>query len=134
MTSTRHDVVGTTKQPQIHLLLKSHQVSIVIITEKSLLSEYEKISLTHALDLFSPFNKYLVVPETTDPEKYTNTANLTIIRLHDSHFESVATYSKLLLSDTFYQQFYDSEFILIYQLDVALPFTPILIYFYHSIM
>ena len=69
------------------------------------------------MDVFAGFNKYLVIPETTNPDHFADTIKLTVIKLHESHFQSVASYSKLLLSDFFYKHFTDSEFILIYQLD-----------------
>ncbi len=97
--------------------MKLHQVSVVIITEKKFLSPYEEISLRRSMDVFAGFNKYLVIPETTNPDHFADTGKLTVIKLHESYFQSVASYSKLLLSESFYKHFTDSEFILIYQLD-----------------
>ena len=97
--------------------MKCHQVSIVIITEKNKLTEFEAISLRRALEVFSDYNKYLVISDKTDPADIINPGILSIIQLPESHFSSVNSYSALLLSNTFYQYFIDSEYILIYQLD-----------------
>lgn len=97
--------------------MKNHQVSVVIITEKNILTPYEEISLNRALEVFSEFNKYLVISEKTDPQNLLDTDKVSVIKLPDSHFKSVKTYSSLLLSSFFYEHFIDSEHILIYQLD-----------------
>lgn len=97
--------------------MKNYQISIVIITEKNILSHYEEISLKRALEIFSDYNKYLVIPEKTDPRNFIDPNKITIIKLPESHFRSVNSYSSLLLSNLFYELFIDSEFILIYQLD-----------------
>ena len=97
--------------------MKQHQVSIVIITEKSLLDSNEQRSLDCALEVFANFNKYLVIPETIDPEVLLNGQKLTVIQLPSHNFANVNAYSALLLSAAFYENFIDSEYILIYQLD-----------------
>ncbi len=97
--------------------MKKYQVSIVIITEKTLLTKYEEISLNRALEVFSEFNKYLVIPEKTEPRNFIDPEKITVIELNNSHFTGVNSYSSLLLSNFFYEHFIDSEFILIYQLD-----------------
>ena len=94
-----------------------HQISIVIITQKEILSQYEKISFQRAIEVFSSFNKYLIIPETINSPDWIDKDSLTIIKLDPSNFINVKTYSLLLLSDSFYQKFTDSKFILIYQLD-----------------
>ena len=97
--------------------MKKHQVSIVLITEKNRLTSYEEISLKRALEVFSDYNTYLVISEETDPCNFLDTDQVTVIKLTECHFRSVNSYSKLLLSDFFYKQFIDSEYILVYQLD-----------------
>jgi len=97
--------------------MKVHQVSIVIITEKETLTTDEEISLHSALEVFSDFNKYLVISEKTDPKKFIDPDKIKVIRLSESNFANVNSYSALLLSPSFYEHFTDSEFILIYQLD-----------------
>lgn len=97
--------------------MKKHQVSIVLITEKKRLSPLESLSLQRAMEVFSEFNKYLVIPNKTDPGNLLDPGKVTVIKLADSHFKNVNSYSSLLLSNFFYEHFIDSEFILIYQLD-----------------
>lgn len=97
--------------------MKKYQVSIVIITEKTDLTDYERISLNRAMEVFSTYNKYLVISEKTDPQNLIDPNNIKVIKLPESHFASVNSYSSLLLSNSFYEHFADSEFILIYQLD-----------------
>jgi hypothetical protein len=100
--------------------MKKYQVSIVIITEKKILSLYEEISLNRALEVFSGYNKYLVIPEDTNPQNFLDPNKLTVIKLPSLHFRGVNSYSSLLLSNFFYEHFIDSEYILIYQLDCFL--------------
>jgi hypothetical protein len=97
--------------------MKKYQVSIVIITEKNILNHNEEISLNRALEVFSDYNKYLVIPENTDPQNFLDTKKVSVVKLHNSHFKGVNSYSSLLLSNFFYEHFIDSEYILIYQLD-----------------
>ena len=97
--------------------MKKHQVSIVIITEKNTLTNYEEISLNRALEVFSEYNKYLVIPEKTDPRNFLDPEQIAVIKLPEVHFTGVNSYSSLLLSSFFYEHFIDSEYILIYQLD-----------------
>ena len=98
-------------------MMKAHQISIVIITEKNILTKYEEISLNRALKVFSDYNKYLIISEDTDPQYFLDPNTFIVIKLPKLHFENVNTYSTLLLSDFFYNHFVTSEYILIYQLD-----------------
>lgn len=96
--------------------MKKHKVSVVIITEKNALSPDEELSFQQALEVFADFNKYLIISKDNHYDfKYDR--HLEVIKLPERHFESVNSYSKLLLSGAFYELFNDSEFILIYQLD-----------------
>jgi hypothetical protein len=97
--------------------MKQYQVSIVIITEKSTLSQEEQFSLDCALEVFATFNKYLVIPESTVEYPYLKESQTNVLKLPSRHFANVNAYSALLLSADFYENFIDSEYILIYQLD-----------------
>ncbi|MCX6236007.1 MAG: DUF5672 family protein [Bacteroidia bacterium] len=97
--------------------MKKFQVSIVIITDKNILTHYEEISLNRALEVFSAYNKYLVIPEKTDPRDFIDLKKITVIKLPEFHLMSINSYNSLLLSNFFYEHFIDSEYILIYQLD-----------------
>ncbi len=81
--------------------MKKHQVSIVIITEKSEFSYYENISLKRSLEVFEKFNKYLVIPEHTNPENLIDEYLIEVIRLPDYYFRNINSYSFLLLSNFF---------------------------------
>lgn len=90
------------------------QVTIVIPVYKTVLSEHEKISMDQARNVFSGYDIWLIAPESLliDFEH-----GGCVKRFDDYYFQSVDTYSELLLSLEFYSAFLEYEYMLIYQLD-----------------
>jgi hypothetical protein len=88
-------------------------VAIVVPIYKDRLSPEESISFNHVTRFLGEYEKYVIAPKHLKvqfPGFYT--------KLFDDHaFTSVGSYSKLLLSQQFYEAFEDYKYILIYQLD-----------------
>ena len=92
-----------------------NRVAVIIPVYQSELTAEEEISLNHANYFLGKIPQTIVAPEGLQlPNVFTNS---TVIRFEKRYFESTSGYSKLLLSKSFYEQFTDFEFILIYQLD-----------------
>lgn len=93
-------------------------VKIVIPIYRSLLSEYEAISLKQAFTILGDYPIVIIKPESLDlssvQEAYPSAE---LMPLNDSYFTSISSYNRLMLSTEFYQKFSDAEYILIYQLD-----------------
>ncbi len=93
-------------------------VVIAVPVYRSRLAAEELISWQHLQHFLGRLEIRLFLPESLDnplPEVPTE-------RFPDEFFESVDTYSRLLLSEAFYRRFEAWEFLLIYQLD-ALVFS-----------
>lgn len=90
------------------------QVTVVIPVYKTVLSDHEKISLDRAKNVFSAYDIWLIVPEALD---IGCECEVHVKKFNDYYFQSVDTYSELLLSIDFYNAFYEYKYMLIYQLD-----------------
>jgi hypothetical protein len=94
------------------------QATVVIPIYKTELSGLEIKSLKQAYTVLSSFKITIIQPESLNltflkkdfPE-------LAFISFHDSYFEGIHGYNKLMLSSVFYEQFLSYKYILIYQLD-----------------
>jgi hypothetical protein len=96
------------------------KVAIVVPIYKPL-NQDEKISFAHLKKHLVKFDRFMVMPETL-PQTNIPTAGFQIIRFPDNNFSSVYSYSCLMNTKDFYEQFTGYEYILIYQLD-ALVFS-----------
>ena len=95
-----------------------HVVAIVTPLYKKIPLASEVAALKHSFEVLADHQKFVVAPDTLDVSGYGNTLDgCVILRLNDKHFESVAAYSRLLLSKYFYQQFLPFEYVLILQPD-----------------
>lgn len=88
-------------------------VAIVVPTYRDVLLPDEEISLRHLRKYLSGYDCYWIAP----PNVKIHARGERIKRFGQEHFQSQASYSRLLLSEEFYTAFLDYEFILIYQLD-----------------
>ena len=98
-------------------------VAIVVPVYKKELSTTEAISMNHLLCFLTRYDKYFVAPKGLK----INYPEFKIKRFSKKHFKSIRSYSRLLLTKKFYQQFDDYKYILIYQLD-SLVFSDQLLY------
>ncbi len=88
-------------------------VAVVVPLYRSDLTPDEVISFRHLDYFLGAFDIVLCVPENLRVSLATGR----VIRFPDRYFQSVATYSQLLLSRRFYEALGDYRHILIYQLD-----------------
>lgn len=88
-------------------------IAIVVPTYRDRLTVDEEISLRHLELVLDGRPRYLVAPRSLGPER----AGFEVASFDDDYFQSVDSYSRLLLEPSFYRRFEDYEFVLIYQLD-----------------
>ncbi len=96
--------------------------AVVIIAYKNTPSSNEISSFEQCLKILPQHPIHLVFPSKLDISSYEDIAakhNVTLLLtpFPDNNFESVRTYSRLLLTTDFYERFSQYEYILIYQLD-----------------
>jgi hypothetical protein len=88
------------------------------MSDKTVLTPDEQISLRHLIQYLGRYDKYLVMPASLQ----FSYPGFGIKRFHEQYFGSVKAHKKLLFSPKFYNAFYDYKYILIYHLD-ALVFS-----------
>jgi hypothetical protein len=94
------------------------QVAVVIPVYQTKLSTSEQISLRQCQKVLGKHPIILVAPEglnTAFMDEYLQTYK--VVRFPDRFFISPKTYNHLLVSEAFYHEFIEFEYILIYQLD-----------------
>lgn len=95
---------------------------VAIPVYKKEISEEERASLIQAAKILSTYPFVLICPEGLDTTEYRLImehyhCNYSVESFLPEFFESVQTYSQLMLSLDFYQRFANTEYMLIYQLD-----------------
>lgn len=93
------------------------KVAVVIPIYKSELSWFEKISLEQVLKVLNNYPIIFVSPDDLEFNYLPTETSYLTIKFSKKYFESVSSYSRLMLSVDFYKYFLDYEYILIYQLD-----------------
>lgn len=101
--------------------MKRKLVAIIVPTQKTHFTKDDRTSMDLLNRNLFNFDKYLVVPKTSNPKKL-NQPNIHIERFPDCYFNSTNTYNQLMLSINFYKRFIRYKYILIYQPD-ALVFS-----------
>ncbi|MBE8952728.1 MAG: hypothetical protein SR1Q7_06250 [Quinella sp. 1Q7] len=91
------------------------KIAVVIPTYKTELNPLEEISLDRCRKVLGRYPLIFVVPE---GKNFSYVApNEFVAQFPPQHFQSVASYSRLMLSPDFYAAFADFDYILIHQLD-----------------
>ncbi len=94
------------------------KIAIAIPIYKAKPSIAEKASLLQVIKILGKYEIIFFGPQSLDFTIYKNILpNGNLKYFQDSYFESITGYSKLMLSPSFYKQFFDYSYILIYQLD-----------------
>lgn len=93
----------------------SANVAVIIPIYKEKLDELERISLVQVRKVLGHYPIIFVAPEGKD-FSYLEPGDI-LLQFPPQHFQSVKTYSNLLLSPQFYEPFFSFDYILIYQLD-----------------
>src|SRR5579863_6410886 len=88
-------------------------VAIVTPLYRFPLTPDEEISIRHLRQYLGRFDRFIIGPKTLPPEF----ADFRLQRFPPRFFESLHSYSKLLVTREFYQAFAGYEYILIYQPD-----------------
>lgn len=93
--------------------LRTDVVAIVVPWYKRTLSVEERLSLAHLTKVLGKYDTYVVAPETLEFDS----PAFEVKRFDNAWFESVASYSQLMLSKEVYEVFAKYKYILVYQLD-----------------
>jgi hypothetical protein len=93
----------------------STKVAVVIPIYKEELDDLEKISLAQVRKVLGKYPIIFVAPEGKN-FSYLEPGEM-LVQFHPQYFQSVKTYSQLLLSPFFYEPFLNFDYILLYQLD-----------------
>lgn len=94
------------------------KVCVTIPVYKSSLTPRESVALTQCMRVLHRHPVALFKPASLDVSFLTALHPQLLVReFDDSFFESVRSYNRLMLSDSFYEAFSDFEYILIHQLD-----------------
>ena len=93
----------------------SAKVAVVIPIYKEELNDLEKISLAQVRKVLKNYPLIFVAPEGKN-FPYLQPGDM-LVQFHPQYFQSVETYSRLLLSPMFYEPFLVFDYILLYQLD-----------------
>lgn len=99
-----------------------NNVLIVIPVYKNKITHSEQASLIQAASILHPYKFVLLCPEELDIQCYESilqayNCDFKVERFDAKFFDSVQTYSKLMLSLNFYKRFEEYEYMLVYQLD-----------------
>ncbi|MCL1892691.1 MAG: hypothetical protein FWG02_00455 [Holophagaceae bacterium] len=100
----------------------SSSVIFVVPVYLPQLPDLDLFSLKHSVDVLNPERKIaFICQQSLDTSYYSNLfPNVEFITFDDNYFLSVENYSRLLLSEFFYQKFDNFEFALISQTDAIL--------------
>lgn len=101
-------------------------IGIPVYKEK--LNILEMISLQQVEQVMKSWKKVFIAPQSLKIEYGAKYKHYEVIRFDDFFFQSINSYSELLLTEQFYERFKDYTFLLIYQLD-AFVFSDRLQYF-----
>jgi hypothetical protein len=92
------------------------KVCVVVPMYKSILNDYERISLEQVKKVLSKHALKVVSPHSLSL-KDIDLGKASVERFDDSYFASISGYNRLMLSSDFYRRFLGYEYVLIYQLD-----------------
>ena len=88
-------------------------VAVVTPVYRAALEPEEVVSMRHLEAVLGSYDRFLITPRSLEFER----PGFQVRAFEDDDFESVHSYSKLLLTPRFYEAFASYEYILIYQLD-----------------
>ena len=97
---------------------RGNLVAVAIPMYQNALNNEELTSLRHLTHFLGQYDLFLIAPQ----ELQISMDGFQVKRFPDRYFESTTSYSKLLLSRSFYERLVDYKYILVYQLD-ALVFS-----------
>lgn len=97
-------------------------VTVVVPVYRTDLSRYEQVSLRRLLAVLGRYRIVVAKPRSLDaaplqPYFAAEDRNMETESFDDAFFEGIAGYNRLMMSETFYERFLSSEYVLICQLD-----------------
>ena len=92
-------------------------VKIVIPIYKSQLLDSEITSLNRCVEILGQHSIVFVHPESLDVSTINFKGRISSEKFPDRYFKDIFGYNRLMLTDSFYERFSHSKYILIYQLD-----------------
>lgn len=102
--------------------MNKKRVAIVVPVYKPELTWWERISLKRLWEVLGKYPLCFIIPQGVDIPYVHIFPKVRIISFPRAYFADIKGYNRLLLTDDFYQEFVDYEYILIHQLD-ALVFS-----------
>ena len=116
------NLVAVSSVPSIQEPDSHDSVALLIPIYKPKIAGLELFSLQHSIKVLKPGRRvYLIGPQSLDYSFYINSfPNVKIVTFNDSFFQSIGSYSRLLLNEFFYDSFKNYEFVLISQTDAIL--------------
>lgn len=93
--------------------MDNNQIAVIIPRYEENLSYEQQVSLQHLLYNLKDADKFYVTPKSFQ----CNHLEFRPKRFNDDYFSDTSSYSRLLLSTEFYNEFLEYKYILIYQLD-----------------
>lgn len=98
-------------------MIDKKDIAIVVPIYKLPLSPDDRICLNQLFKVMTGYDIYAVFPENLDITDVCEEYPLLKSSMESSHFSSLRSYNKLVLSRSFYDAFYNYKYILINQLD-----------------
>lgn len=98
-------------------MIDKKDIAIVVPIYKLPLSPYDRICLNQLFKVMTGYDIYAVFPENLDITDVCEEYPLLKSSMESSHFSSLRSYNKLVLSRSFYDAFSNYKYILINQLD-----------------
>ena len=97
--------------------MNKSEVTVVIPIYKTALLDFEITSLNRCIEILGQYSIVFVQPESLDASAINFEGRISSEKFPDHYFKNVFGYNRLMLTDSFYERFTDSKYILIYQLD-----------------
>ena len=97
--------------------MNKNEVTVVIPIYKTELLDFEIKSLNQCVKILGHHSIVFVQPESLDASSINFEGRISSEKFPDHYFKSVFGYNRLMLTDSFYERFVHSKYILIYQLD-----------------
>ena len=97
--------------------MNKNEVTVVIPIYKTELLDFEIKSLNQCVKILGHHSIVFVQPESLDASSINFEGRISSKKFPDHYFKNIFGYNRLMLTDSFYERFVHSKYILIYQLD-----------------
>lgn len=97
--------------------MNNKEVVIIVPIYKKKLNKLEEISLQQLNKILYKYSICFIAPKSLEFHYGKEYEQFGIKRFEDDYFQDTTSYSRLMLSEKFYEHFVDYEYMLVYQLD-----------------